>query len=113
MANTKKEANGTITLSAVDADYSFPRTLPVTSIVFLDPAVDDKIVFHNRAGQPTESSQPDDVVLESTDGNDKIQYLAGENIDLRFDIGNSTIDQGAKIVIKYKYYSFKGYQPLG
>ena len=113
MANTEKRASNTITLSDIDEDYTFPDYLELTDIQFLPGAADDKAVFYDAGEQPTENDQPDKLTLESDDGLPRVKYYYDGRLLLRLDFSDSTITAGSKIIISFRYFSWKNFQPLG
>lgn len=94
MANTIKETNRTIEVSAIDADYMMDTNLNVESVVFIPGAADDQVDI-------TEDSNytADPVKVRLICGNNEPRaWLFHQRLRLGFVVADGTFNAGSKVI---------------
>ena len=94
MANTVKETNRTIEVSAIDEDYMMDTGINVESIVFIPGAADDVVDIVENS---TETNDPVKVQLKSGDGEPR-GWLFKQRLQLGFVFANGTFSSGSKVI---------------
>lgn len=103
-SNTVTVTNNTIVISAIDSDWKITDTFTGRSkfalvfISFIPGASDDKCVILNG----TADTAPVLFQATSGDGEERIMYLHGLEVQLYLDFSAGTYSAGSKVIIGYK-----------
>ncbi len=94
MANTVKETNRTIEVSAIDENYMMDQNINVESVLFIPGAAADVVdIIENSI----ETTDPVKVRLQSIDGEPRVWYTY-QRLQLGFTFANGTFTAGAKVI---------------
>ena len=94
MANTIKETNRTIEISAIDSDYIMNQKINVQSVVFIPGAANDVVdVIENSA----EAVDPTKVKLLCGDDEPR-GWIFNQRLQLGFVFANGTFSAGSKVI---------------
>ena len=94
MANTVKETNRTIEVSAIDEDYTMDIGLNVESVIFIPGATDDVVDIVENS---TYTVNPVKVQLKSGDGEPRAWFF-NQRLQLGFVFANGTFTAGSKVI---------------
>jgi hypothetical protein len=94
MANTIKETNRTIEVSAIDENYMMDTGLNVESVVFIPGAANDVVDIVESS---IETADPVKTQLKSGSGEPRVWY-SYQRLRLGFVFANGTFSQGSKVI---------------